>query len=217
MSDTPQQVSDETDDAPDVVESTGPRGLSTRVWAWTLLVGGLIGFYASLELTIERIRTLEDPNYVPSCNLSAWASCGPAMGSWQGSLLGFPNPLVGIGAFAVVVTTAVLVLSGARLPRWYRLCLLGASTVGIAFVGFAIWTSLYVLGALCPWCMVVWAVMIPIFWLQVVFALQEGDVPAPGGLRRAVVQNRWIGLALLYVAVLLWIMLEMGDVIIDSL
>lgn len=190
--------------------------LSTRVWAWVMIVGGLIGGVASLELTVERIRTLEDPNYVPNCNISAWASCGPAMGSWQGSLLGFPNPIVGVGAFAILVTTAVLVLTGARLPRWYRLALLAATTVGIGFVVFAIWTSLYVLGALCPWCMVVWTVMIPIFWLQVVYSLQEGDVPAPAGLRRAVVQNRWIGVALLYIAVLLWIMLVMGDVIIAS-
>ncbi|SDS38605.1 Uncharacterized membrane protein [Paraoerskovia marina] len=195
--------------------ASGSR-LSTRVWAWTLLVGGLIGFYASFELTIERIRTLEDPSYVPSCDLSAWATCGPAMGSWQGSLLGFPNPLVGIAAFAVVVTTAVVVLTGATVPRWYRLALLVGATVGLGFVVFAIWTSLYVLGALCPWCMVVWAVTIPIFWLHLVYCVQERDLSVGEGLRRALVQNRWVGLALLYVAVLLWVMITMGDVIVAS-
>jgi len=37
-------------------------------------------------------------------------------------------------------------------------------TFGVLFVHWLMFQSLYEIGALCPYCMVVWAVMIPIFW-----------------------------------------------------
>ena len=59
---------------------------------------GAIGWFASWELLTEFIKTLQSPGYVPNCNVSILVTCGPNMGSWQGSLLGFSNTIIGVSA-----------------------------------------------------------------------------------------------------------------------
>ncbi|MBN4679091.1 hypothetical protein HUS71_27225, partial [Pandoraea nosoerga] len=73
--------------------------------------------------------------------------------------LGFPNPLLGIAGFTVVVVTGVLAVAKVPLPRWYWIGLAVGILVGVAFVHWLIFQSLYRIGALCPYCMVVWAVI----------------------------------------------------------
>lgn len=154
----PQQ--DELDDASvpeSVVESW------TRIVAWTLTVGGLIAFIASFTLTIERIELLKNPDYVPSCSFNPVLSCGSVMKTWQAALFGFPNPLIGVAAFAVVMTVGVGIFAGARYAGWFWAGLQVGVTLGMIFICWLISQSLYSIDALCPYCMVVWAMMIPIF------------------------------------------------------
>lgn len=135
-----------------------PRGL-----AWLLLVGGLVGFAAAFVLTVEKIATLIDPAYQPSCSLNPVLSCGSVMATPQASVFGFPNALLGIAGFAVVAATGAALLAGARLRGWYWLGLQAGVSLGIVFVHWLIGQSLYRIGALCPYCMVVWAVTAPLF------------------------------------------------------
>ncbi|CAM5711562.1 vitamin K epoxide reductase family protein [Mycolicibacterium aubagnense] len=78
----------------------------------------------------------------------------------QASVFGFPNPLLGIAAFSVVIVTGVLAVAGIRLPRWYWAGLAGGTLLGAVFVHWLIYQSLYEIGALCPYCMVVWVVTV---------------------------------------------------------
>ncbi|MCH5642007.1 vitamin K epoxide reductase family protein [Gordonia sp. ABSL49_1] len=135
----------------------------TRIVAWTLTVGGLIAFIASFTLTIERIELLKNPDYVPSCSFNPVLSCGSVMKTWQAALFGFPNPLIGIAAFAVVTTVGVGIFAGARYAGWFWAGLQVGVTLGMIFICWLISQSLYSIDALCPYCMVVWAMMIPIF------------------------------------------------------
>ncbi len=208
-------VSAASDD--ELLPSVGPRPISTRTMGWLLVVLGAIGLVASGALAIEKYLKLADPNHVPSCSINAFLDCGDAMGSWQGALLGFPNPLLGVAAFPVVVTTGVVLLVGARLPRWYWLALLGVTTLALGLIVFLVWTTMYAISAMCPYCMVVWAVMLPLFWYQLVHAVQEGHLPAGDGLRRTLVGNRHLFLAIGYVALVAWILVAKGPVILASL
>jgi uncharacterized membrane protein len=156
----------------------------TRVLPWVLLVGGLIGELAAFVLTVEKIALLSDPSYVPTCSINPVLSCGSIMRTPQAELFGFPNPLLGIAGFGVVVTTGVALLAGTRLARWYWLGLQAGATAGVVLVHWLIYQSLYSIGALCPYCMVVWAVTIPIFVYVTVHNLQAGHLPARGWARR---------------------------------
>ena len=136
----------------------------TRALAWLLLVGGILGVIAAGVLTIEKIALLADAAYVPSCSLNPVLNCGSIMRTDQAEVFGFPNPLLGLAAFPVLAATGAGLLAGARYRRWYWLGLQAGVTLGAAFVVWLIFESLYRINALCPYCMVVWAVVIPTFW-----------------------------------------------------
>ncbi|MFC1404944.1 MULTISPECIES: vitamin K epoxide reductase family protein [Streptacidiphilus] len=186
--------------------ATVPTG---RAFALLLVIAGAAGLAASVMLTLDKIRLLENPNYVPDCNINPIISCGSVMRTSQASVFGFANSLLGIAGFAVVVTLGVGLLAGARYRRWFWLGLQAGVLAGIVFVGWLISQSLYVIGALCPYCMVVWTAMIPLFWCTTVHNLRHGVLPVPerrrGGVA-AVARYPWVLPALCYLVVLLMVL-----------
>ena len=149
--------------APATDEASG-RTLGSTGVGWILVVCGAAGLLASLVLTVEKFAVLADPAYRPSCSINPVISCGSIMTSWQAELFGFPNPLLGVIGFTVVLTTAVAVLAGAGVPRWYWNGLFAGLTAAVAFVHWLIFQSLYRIEALCPHCMVVWLVSVLGWW-----------------------------------------------------
>ncbi|MEH3077915.1 MAG: vitamin K epoxide reductase family protein [Quadrisphaera sp.] len=196
----------EDDDAPRAAEghlSADP--VPPRRLGLLLTVGGVIGFLAAFTLTVERFKLALDPAYKPSCDVNPFISCGSVMAQPQAALFGFPNPLLGIAAFAVATTLGVLLLSGVALPRWVRAGWQVGITLGFVFIAWLITQSLYEIRALCPYCMVVWAVVIPMFWITTADTLDRGVVRVPAGARRAVatfVEYRLVAVVLSYLAVL---------------
>lgn len=164
-----------------------------RPLAIGLVVAGLVGLVASAVLLVERIRLAEDSGYVPTCSINPVLSCGNVMESAQASLLGFPNPVIGVAAFPVVIATGAALLAGARLARWYWAGLQAGVTVAMAFVAWLVFQSLYRIGALCPYCMVVWAVVIPLFWYVTARNAAAGVLGTPAGGRLATGLRDWRG------------------------
>lgn len=174
--------------------------------AWWVLIAGIVGLAAALTLTIEKIELLINPAYVPSCSINPVLSCGSVMITHQASVFGFPNPLIGIGSFSVVVVTGVLAVAKVRLPRWYWIGLTIGSALGVVFVHWLIFQSLYRIGALCPYCMVVWSVTIPLFVVAASIALR-GEA-ATSGVGRLLYQWRWSLVALWFTSLLLMILVR---------
>ncbi|SDD30292.1 Uncharacterized membrane protein [Glycomyces harbinensis] len=184
---------------------TGREARGRTVTGLVLLLGGLVGLAAAFDLTYERIASLIDPDHVISCDFNPVLSCGTVMNTWQASVFGFPNPMIGLVSFPLVVFTGALLLSKVELPRWIALTFNLGTLGGIAFVSWLIYQSVYGIGVLCPWCMAVWAVVLPIFWFTTVRNLRTGAIPVGEDWRDAVddlLRYHWIGLTLLYLAVL---------------
>ena len=158
-------------------DASGPTAAERRL-AWLLLVGGAIGLLAAAVLLVEKIALIEDPSYVPGCNINPVLSCGSIMKTDQAEAFGIPNPIVGIAGFATVVTVGAGILAGGRFHRWFWLGLQAGTTFGVIFVHWMAFQSLYRIGALCPYCMVVWAVTIPIFWYVTLHNLQGVRLPS---------------------------------------
>ncbi|WP_433003402.1 vitamin K epoxide reductase family protein [Kribbella sp. CA-294648] len=157
-----------------------------KLLPWLLLVGGAIGLIAAGVLTVEKIALLRDPAYIPSCSINPILSCGSVMTKPQAEAFGFPNPLLGIAGFAIVTTIGAALLAGATFHRWFWLGLQAGVTFGVVFVHWLIFQSLYRIQALCPYCMAVWAVTIPIFWYVTLHNLNRGHLPTTGSSRRVV-------------------------------
>jgi len=190
-------------------EAFGESSLEARgrtVTGLVLLLGGLVGLAAAFDLTYERIASLIDPGHAISCDFNPVLSCGTVMNTWQASVFGFPNPMIGLVAFPLVVFMGALLLSKVSLPRWIALAFNLGTLAGLVFVSWLIYQSVYQIGVLCPWCMAVWAVVLPIFWFSTVRSLRTGAIPVGDDWRDAVddlLRYHWIGLVLLYAAVVM--------------
>ncbi|MCQ8828396.1 vitamin K epoxide reductase family protein [Streptomyces malaysiensis] len=166
-----------------------------------LALTGAIGWLASFQLTVDDWRLLKDPAYRPPCDISPIVSCGSVMSSPEGSVFGFPNMLLGLGAFAAIAGLGLAVLGGARLHRALWLALNTGALAGVVFVHWLIYQSLFVLGRLCPYCAVVWAVTIALFWYVTLRNLRHGVIPLPAAGRSVlalVLETHWILLAAWY-------------------
>ncbi len=142
-----------------------PKILRPRPLGVFLIVASAIGLLASFELSVDKIRLLRDPGAVLSCDFNPLFSCSSVMGYPQSELFGFPNQFIGLVAFVFPLLLGVLLVAGTQVPRWVMLGLNIGLLGGVAFVTFLQYTSLFVIGIGCPWCMVVWAVTIPLFVL----------------------------------------------------
>ncbi len=194
------------DEAEAPTDSPGPLVATSR--GWLMLVAGAVGLTASLTLTVEKIRLLSDPAYVPSCNLNPVLSCGSVMGTGQASVLGFPHSLGGIVAFTVMLVSGLLAVSKVALPRWYWTGLAIGVLAGAGFVHWLIFVSLYRIGALCPYCMVVWAATIP---LLVGVAPIAFPPTRPRSIAGVLYRWRWSLTALWFVTVIVLISIRFRD------
>jgi len=122
-----------------------------------MLVGAVAGFFASFVLTIDKIRLLKDSQFVPSCNISETLNCKSVILSEQAEVFGFPNSLIGVGAFAAFVAVGVALLAGIRFPAWFWKMALVGTVAAALFCHWLAYQTTFVIGALCPYCMVAWS------------------------------------------------------------
>jgi uncharacterized membrane protein len=184
---------------------------SYRQTAWILVVCGLIGLVAAIELIIQKISVLSDPDFVPNCDINPVLSCGSVINTEQASLFGFPNPVLGVIGFTVVIMFGALLFTGLELPRSMWLGLNIGALAGMTFVVWLVIQSLYVIGALCPWCMVVWAITIPIFWQVTTDNLASGRLNLGKSLSEIIVALKWILVAASYLIIMALIFIRWQD------
>lgn len=157
--------------------STRARGFA--IW---LVIAGVIGWTAAFALTMERFHLLMDPTAIASCDFSPLVQCTRNLESAQGSVFGFPNPILGLAGWVAPIVVGMAILAGARFARWFLWLFWAGMAFAFAFVCWLIGQSIFVLGTLCPWCMVTWVVTIPTFYAVTVHLLRTGAVGA--GARR---------------------------------
>lgn len=149
-----------------------------------LIIAGLVGLLASFQLTLEKLSQLEFPEKPLSCDFGLFVTCGPNLNSAQGAILGFPNSLIGLAVFVAPIAVGIGLLAGARFARWFwmlfNLGVLGA----FVFIWWLISQSLFVIGTLCPYCLVTWLAVIPLFWMVTFFNLKNGHLIDSAKARR---------------------------------
>ena len=187
------------------------QGRSYRQTAWILVVNGLIGLVAAIELIIQKISVLSDPDFVPNCDINPVLSCGSVINTEQASLFGFPNPVLGVIGFTVVIMFGALLFAGVEMPRSMWLGLNLGALAGMVFVIWLVSQSLYVIGALCPWCMVVWAVTIPIFWQVTTDNLASSRLSLGKSLSEIIVALKWILIGASYLIIMALIFIRWQD------
>lgn len=166
---------------------------ASRGVAVTLLLAGLFGSAAAAVLLVEKFALLTNPFHVPSCSINAAVNCGAVMTSPQAEAFGFPNPVIGLATFPVVAAVGAALLAGARMRSWFWLSLAGGALLGWAFVHWLIVQSVFVIGALCPYCMVVWACVAMAAVSALAVLSRAGRAPAVIGRFASSIVLGWVG------------------------
>ncbi|PZT69958.1 hypothetical protein DN402_28635 [Streptomyces sp. SW4] len=169
---------------------------SSRAFALLMVITGAAGLLAAWIITLDKNKILEakaeGTTYNPSCGLNPIVSCGSVMESAQASVFGFPNPMLGLVTYGMVVCVGVSLLTGARFPRWYWLTFNAGCLFGVGFVTWLQFQSLYRINALCLWCCLAWVATILMFWYVTSFNVRTGHLPAPGWLKRFLAEFTWV-------------------------
>lgn len=182
---------------------------SNNKFALVLVSASSIGLAASFILTLEKLSLLKNPVAVLSCDLNPVVSCGSVIVSKQAEAFGFANPLIGLIGFAVIITIGMGILAGAKYRRWFWLGLEAGTILGVVFCHWLVYQSVFVIQALCPFCIVVWAVVIALLVLVTRFNLQEGNIKPPKGLKglsELLVRHAWIVIGSWYLIIALLIL-----------
>ncbi len=124
--------------------------------AWSImLIGAAAALFAAFTLTVEKFHLYEDPNAVLSCSINVVLNCGTVMQTWQSHVFGFPNMVIGLMAYAVLVTFALAGLVGVKFPRWWMVTANIGVLLGLMFSYWLFFQSVYAIQVLCPWCLLV--------------------------------------------------------------
>ncbi len=160
-------------------------------WIYTtMLVSALLSLTASFVLSVDAIILAADPRAALACNINAVISCGTVGASWQASLFGFPNAFLGLIAEPVVITIAVASLGGVRFPRWFMLSAQVVYTLGLVFAYWLFFQAYFVIGALCPWCLLITLSTTLVFTSLTHVSIRDGNLylrPRASRLARAFV------------------------------
>ena len=151
--------------APQSHEMSGNATAQPSGWRhgapWTyliMMIASAVALGASFILSAETLQLARHPEDALGCDVNAVVSCSAVAQSWQAEIvkfagLSYPNAFFGIAAESVFVTIAVIGMARVTVPRWFATCTwLG----GLAALAYSYWLStqsLFVIHALCPWCL----------------------------------------------------------------
>jgi uncharacterized membrane protein len=147
---------------------------------------------AAWVITLDEFELLKDPHFTPGCSLNPVVACGSVMQSAQASVFGFPNPMLGLATYPVVICVGLGLIAGARYGRWFWLGLNAGTAFGVGFCTWLQSQSLYEINALCLWCCLAWVGTTLAFCYVTVHNVEQGIIPAPDGFRRALGEWHWL-------------------------
>jgi uncharacterized membrane protein len=132
------------------------RDMRDNRWVFSsMLVGAIFSLLAAFVLSIDAITLAKNPNAVFSCDINAIISCGIVAKTSFVSLFGFPNSFLGLISAPVVITVAVAGLAGIKFPRWFMFVAQIIYSIGFLFAYYLFFIGLFVVQAICPWCLLV--------------------------------------------------------------
>ncbi|HEX6258589.1 MAG TPA: vitamin K epoxide reductase family protein [Candidatus Saccharimonadales bacterium] len=137
--------------------------------------GGAVGLAAAFLQMLEKIQLLKNADKALVCDLNSVFSCSSVLSAWQSSVFGFPNSLMCIVFFSAFTVAALAGLSGASLPRSFRISIHAMSLLVLGFALWFLWQSIYAIGSLCILCIFCLAGLLLVNWAWL--RINANDLP----------------------------------------
>lgn len=166
-----------------------------KSYSYILIIGGIIGLLASFILTVDTIKLVKNPSADLPCNINPFLNCTSVTKTWQSEIFGFPNSLLGIVAFSMLLAIGIMLYSGGQSSQsynwasyfnphfwlWVNLGIL----IAVIFVMWFFYQSVYKIGSLCLYCMTVWAVIWPLFLYTTIWNFEENHFSIESGSKKS--------------------------------
>jgi uncharacterized membrane protein len=163
--------------------SHNDKNLRDNRWIFTsMLVGAALSLLAAFVLSTEAIQIAKDPNVQLSCSVNLVINCATVARHPSASLLGFPNSFLGMIAEPIVMTIAVAGLVGVIFPRRFMFAAQIFYTVGFIFAYVLFFISMFIIQALCPWCLLVTLSTTFVFFSMTRYNIRENNLYLPNRL-----------------------------------
>lgn len=162
------------------------RKLRDDRWIFSsMLVGACLSLLASFVLTLEAITLAANPQAELSCSINAVINCATVSLHPSAHLFGFPNSLLGLISEPVVITVAVAGLAGVKFPRPFMFAAQIGYSLGLVFALWLLYMSYFVIGALCPWCLLVTLTTTMVWFAITRYNIRENNLYLPKKLQKS--------------------------------
>lgn len=161
------------------------KTLRDNRWIFTsMLVGSIASLVASFVLSIEAVELARDSTTALACNINVVLNCAKVGLHETSYLFGFPNSFLGLIAEPVVITVAIAGLAGVKFPRPFMAVAQFFYTLGFVFAYYLLYTSYVVIGALCPWCLLVTLTTTLVWFAITRYNIRENNLYLPGSIQK---------------------------------
>ncbi len=160
--------------------SNKEKTLRDNRWIFaSMLVGAIASLIASFVLSVEAIELAKNPEAILSCSINIVLNCAKVGLHSSAHLFGFPNSFLGLIAEPVVITVAIAGLAGVKFPRAFMFVAQICYTLGLLFAFWLFGQSYFVIGALCPWCLLVTATTTFVWFAITRYNIRENNLYLP--------------------------------------
>ena len=186
-------------------------------WIFTsMLVGAVLSLLASFVLSVEAIEIAKNPNTQLSCSVNIVLNCATVAAHPSATFMGFPNSFIGMMAEPVVIAVAIAGLAGVKFPRRFMFTAQIFYTAGLLFALGLLYVSMFIIQALCPWCLLVTLTTILVWFALTRYNIREDNLYLPKKLSKRA--HAWLDkdydklvMAALIFVIVAGIILKYGD------
>ena len=186
-------------------------------WIFTsMLVGAVLSLLASFVLSVEAIEIAKNPNAQLSCSVNIVLNCATVAAHPSATFMGFPNSFIGMMAEPVVIAVAIAGLAGVKFPRRFMVTAQIFYTAGLLFALGLLYVSMFIIQALCPWCLLVTLTTILVWFALTRYNIREDNLYLPKKLSKRA--HAWLDkdydklvMAALIFVIVAGIILKYGD------
>lgn len=161
------------------------RTLRDNQWIFgSMLAGAVLSLIASFVLSVDAIKLAANPDVALSCSVNLVLNCASVGLHESAYMFGFPNSFLGLIAEPVVISVAVAGLLGVRFPRSFMFAAQIGYTLGFIFALVLFYISMFIIQALCPWCLLVTATTTFVFFAMTRYNIREANLYLPARVQK---------------------------------
>jgi len=152
---------------------------------FSMLIGAIFSLIAAFVLSVESFHLAKNPDADLSCSVNVVINCATVAKHPSAEMLGFPNSFFGLMAEPIVITVAIAGLAGIAFPRRFMFWAQLGYTAGLIYALVLFYISMFIIGALCPWCLLVTASTLLVWFSITRYNIRENNLYLPKKLQKA--------------------------------